>query len=344
MLGHEVKRSEDFGAASESPRERCLAAARWADVMLLLVGGKYGQRQQSGLSATHEEYREARGRVPVLAFVQGGVAREAEQQVFLDEVRNWAGGLYTENFESADRLRDLVVRRLHEFEVSRGAGAADEREMLTRAKVIEPSDREHGDGSLTLIVAGGPRREILRPSEIEDPALERAIKREALLGDFAILDPEGATSTRIAGGALMLVQQRHIVRIDPLGTVRLTWPARPTSPRLAGISLAIIEEDLREGLQRALRLAAWILDHVDDVRRLSHVVPIVALRGGAFGWQSRAEHTLSPNQVTIRMGGGDPITVQLAPALRHRASMTQEVETMAQDFTVLLRREMKSGF
>ena len=45
---------------------------RWADVVVLLVGGRYGEPRLSGLSATHEEYREALERAPVLAFVQEG--------------------------------------------------------------------------------------------------------------------------------------------------------------------------------------------------------------------------------------------------------------------------------
>jgi len=78
-LRHEVKRSEDLGAAAETPQQACLAGVRWADVVILLLGAGYGERQPSELSATHEEYREAKSRCPVLAFVQHGAELEASQ-------------------------------------------------------------------------------------------------------------------------------------------------------------------------------------------------------------------------------------------------------------------------
>ena len=87
-LRHEVRRSEDFGASPASPQQTCLAGVRWADVVVLLVGARYGERQRSEISATHEEYREARGTRDVLAFVQQGTQRESAQEEFLREVRD----------------------------------------------------------------------------------------------------------------------------------------------------------------------------------------------------------------------------------------------------------------
>ncbi len=109
-LRHEVKRSEDFGAAADTPQQARLAGVRWADAVLLLLGARYGERQPSGLSATHEEYREAKSRCPMLAFVQREVEREAVQQEFIDEVRGWAGGVLTGDFASPEELQDGVSR------------------------------------------------------------------------------------------------------------------------------------------------------------------------------------------------------------------------------------------
>ena len=45
MLGRDVKGVEDFAVLAESSlREGCLAAVRWAEVMLLLVGDRYALR------------------------------------------------------------------------------------------------------------------------------------------------------------------------------------------------------------------------------------------------------------------------------------------------------------
>ncbi len=69
-LGHEVIRAEDFGASPGTPQQACLGGVREADVVVLLVGARYGAIQPSGHSATDEEYREARESKQVLVFVE----------------------------------------------------------------------------------------------------------------------------------------------------------------------------------------------------------------------------------------------------------------------------------
>lgn len=85
-LGHAVTAAEDFGASPLSPQQVCLAGVRDADLMVLLLGERYGAPQGSGLSPTHEEYRAARS-VKVLAFVRTGVSPEPIQRAFVDDVR-----------------------------------------------------------------------------------------------------------------------------------------------------------------------------------------------------------------------------------------------------------------
>jgi len=84
-LGHEPVMAESFGARASSPQIACLQGVRDADLVVSLFGERYGAVQPSGLSATHEEYREARGNKPILPFVQSGVSREPAQQAFIDE-------------------------------------------------------------------------------------------------------------------------------------------------------------------------------------------------------------------------------------------------------------------
>lgn len=66
-LRHEPVMAEDFGARPSSPQVACLSGLREADAVVLVLGDRYGAVQASGLSATHEEYREAQGRKPVIA-------------------------------------------------------------------------------------------------------------------------------------------------------------------------------------------------------------------------------------------------------------------------------------
>ena len=71
-LRHQPIMAEDFGARPSSPQVACLTGLRQSELIILILGARYGTPQESGLSATHEEYREARGNKPVLVFVEQG--------------------------------------------------------------------------------------------------------------------------------------------------------------------------------------------------------------------------------------------------------------------------------
>ena len=101
-LRHQTVMAEDFGARPQSPQVACLQGLRESDLVVLLLGEHYGPVQPgSGISATHEEYREAKGRKPVIAFVQAGITPGADQAALIGEVQNWEGGLFRGTFRTA---------------------------------------------------------------------------------------------------------------------------------------------------------------------------------------------------------------------------------------------------
>src|ERR1700716_1317918 len=104
-LGHEVLRAEQLRASDATPEQACLQLERRADAVVLLLGERYGPLQASGLSATHEEYRDARERCAVLVFVQENITPEDPQRAFANEARDWAGGRITSSFSTPDSLR-----------------------------------------------------------------------------------------------------------------------------------------------------------------------------------------------------------------------------------------------
>jgi hypothetical protein len=97
------------------------------------------------LSATHEEYREASERKPVLVFVESGVTREPAQQAFLEEVQAWATGHFRASFSSPETLKTAVLRALHDHELATSAGGVDEADLVARATALLP--RPHGIGA-----------------------------------------------------------------------------------------------------------------------------------------------------------------------------------------------------
>lgn len=114
-LRHEPVMAEDFGAKPNSPQIGCLQGLRGSDMVVLILGENYGfVPAGSSLSATHQEYREARETKPVLAFVQQGISPGPEQAAFIAEVQTWEGGLFRGGFVGVDDLQDGVTRALHD--------------------------------------------------------------------------------------------------------------------------------------------------------------------------------------------------------------------------------------
>ena len=339
-LGYEVVRAEDLGAATISPQQVCLAGVRKSDVVVLLLGARYGEKQPSGLSATHEEYREARGFRPVLAFVQDNVPREAEQIGFLEEVREWETGNLTVSFSTKDELRDAVTRELHRWAVT-AAQPINERELLALAEQqIDATGTAHREPRLILSLALGPRQEILRPSELEDAAFARELQKEALFGTNAPFAVEPATQTIVRGDWLVLSQEGVSIEISSAGDLVVHQAAIEASRDSLELP-ALIEEDVRQSLVVGLNFATTILGSIDSVHRLSHVAIIAALTGVSYqAWRTRAEHAASPNAITMGWSQ-DPAIVHLNPGVRKRAEIGQRTEELADDLTVLLRHELK---
>jgi len=85
--GFDVSGMENFGARSHRSLEVCLSELRKADVVVLIVGPRYGSLLPDepllpvGISYTHAEFREARDAgIPVLAFVLPDVPELPEEE------------------------------------------------------------------------------------------------------------------------------------------------------------------------------------------------------------------------------------------------------------------------
>ncbi|TDO51506.1 uncharacterized protein DUF4062 [Kribbella sp. VKM Ac-2527] len=340
-LGHQVIRAEEFPASAGTPQQACLAAVRESDLVVLLIGERYGYPQPSGLSATHEEYREAKESKPVFVFVESGVTREPQQETFLQEVEAWATGHFRASFSSADELKTVVVRALHDHELATAAGPVDEAEMLARARALLPNGRHGGAPRLVFAVAGGPHQQVLRPVELEQDDLARDIQREALFGEYPVFDATEGTTTSIRGGALILEQPSASVVIDQAGSICVVQPARRNRDDYRTGMPALIEEDLAAALARAVRFSGSLLDRLDPVHRLTDVVPLAHLSGtGYLPWRSRAEQAANPNSASIHANAG-AVTATLTPTRRHRQALTHDANRMVEDLMVLLRREIR---
>ena len=203
-LGHDPVMAEDFGALPHTPQIACLDGVRQAGAVVLILGSRYGAVQSSGLSATHEEYREARGRCPVLAFVEQGATQEPKQADFIQEVQTWDSGLIRVGFTDSAQLEREIIRSLHRLDLASASTPFDAKELLSRTLAMLPDERSSYGAMLSVSIAGAPAQAILRPSRIEDPALAEMLEKEALFGTFRLFERSEGTQANIDHGALIL--------------------------------------------------------------------------------------------------------------------------------------------
>lgn len=342
-LGHRAVRAEDFGASPDSPQVACLAGVRESDAMILILTGRYGHAQASRLSATHEEYREARDTRPVIVFVEHGIDPEPQQAAFIKEVQSWERGHFTAEFRDAPDLRDKAIRAMHDYVLANESAPLDEAELTRRAESLVPSSRMTSGTDLIVVIAAGPQRTLIRPAELEDQSLHRFLMGEALTGVDAVLTPARGTDLKVRGDTLQLVQQQgeSSVALDEGGNLVIVQPAVERDEwRLSGIT-SIIEEQIHERLVRTLQVACRVLDRIDPTQRISHVAVVAALRGGGhMPWRTREEQQRSPNAASMNMRASELVAVSLSPPVRRRAALAHDTQRLAEDFTVRLRREV----
>ncbi|MCG7357650.1 DUF4062 domain-containing protein [Roseomonas mucosa] len=346
-LGHEPIMAEDFGALPHSPQIACLGGVRQAGVVVLVLGARYGAVQPSGLSATHEEYREARERCPVLAFVEDGITPEPKQDEFIREVQAWDSGLIRAGFSDAVQLERKIIHGLHRFSVASASAPFDASELAQRTLTLFPEQRgayQSGGAVLSAAIAGGPAQAILRPSQIEDAALSEMIEREALYGAVRLFQRGEGTTSKIEEGALILGQdgQRgrggRSIQLDPQGSLLIRLPVESEG---RGFSVVLIET-LHDQLAAALRFAASTLDKIDPAQRLSHVAVAAQLTGG-MAIRTRREHEASPNSIQMSGGFGrdDHKPVHLSPPHMARAALSQQAGQIIEDLVTLILRQRR---
>lgn len=345
-LRHEAVMAEDFGARPDSPQIACLREVRECDVVVLILGERYGTVQDaSGLAPTHEEFREARDRKPVFVFVQEGVQREPQQEKFVSEVEAWDNGYFRGGFRSADQLREAVTRALHDHQLANAAGPLDPATLVKAAEAQIPRLRRNQRAdtpTLHLSIAGGPAQRILRPAQLEAPELGEFIQQQAQFGTQRIFDKAKGTHEEIEGDTLLLVQEGGAtLGLNEGGALLLSLPLEDSTKRQRhGYSLfAIIEESVMRQLASGLGFANLLLDHIDGVQRLTHVAIAASIESSDYmGWRTQAEQDASPNSGTMRMGDEE-----LPPVHLHvpRAKLRMVAQELAEDLTVKLRRQRK---
>ncbi|RJS91143.1 DUF4062 domain-containing protein [Salinisphaera sp. Q1T1-3] len=144
----------DLPAKAYSPEQACLTEVSQADMYIVIAGERFGYRTDSGLSVTQTEYREAqKTQRPTLVFIEQ-VQPEADQESFIDELQDYAAGLFRRTFSSPDELKDEIVQALRQLdENQRAASEKDFQRRLEQATASHQHARWSSDPNQPTLTA-----------------------------------------------------------------------------------------------------------------------------------------------------------------------------------------------
>ena len=344
-LDHDVLRAEDFPASPLSSQIACLQGVRTADLMVLILGERYGWSETaSGLAPTHEEFREAIQAGKVIPFVQAGVTREPKQRVFVREVENYDTGLHRgREFQTPEQLRNEVTRAIHRHQLSAASMPVDVDAMLAKATELIPEpDRGYtrsGGPLLHLALVGGPRQAIIRPSELEGPATTDRLVAALSNGSVGYFSYRLRTDPRPAADALTISQENGAAfRLDESGAMVLSVPIE----RAPGNLNPLIEEHVLAALLKALSFGNEVLELFDPTHKLVRFVLVAGIQASDYvALRSLAEQQASPNSMEVPVQRDERRAVHLNPPDRARMAIKAERQLIAEDLLALLRRQYR---
>jgi hypothetical protein len=192
-----------------------------------------------------------------------------------------------------------------------------------------------------LIFCPRPVREIgrHRPGAIKrDPALQTAMEQEALYGERPVFDRGQGVQTGVSGTSLVVRQANAEITVDEHGNVRVSRPGRDSGGRPGGGIPSLVEEDVHDRVEDAIRYTGWLLERIDPTHRLTRVALACRLDGiGYLPWRTRAEVAASPNSASMSLSGRE--AADSPPVVLPRAALLMDGARRADDITVQLRRQ-----
>lgn len=297
VLGYEVSRSEDFSARPDTPQQACLSEVRDSDVVILLLGERYGTKQESGLSATQEEYNEAKkSNKPVLVFIESDIEPELDQAEFIKKVEDWTSGHLINRF-SDSKLKAQITKSLHYLALQQN-NLVSEDNATERAKNLLSAYNVNYRPRLLFGLVVSPQKQIFRPSDLDRPSFRDKIQGCGKKGDFPILKKE-QLSVEYRNNALTFEQSFGLLSINQQGDIYIAQDlSKNNLSHRDGFTNVIIEEQVASRLYSCLQFCRCILQTVDTIRDFSRFVVAVCIKDNkGTPWRTQKKHRESPSHM-----------------------------------------------
>lgn len=281
-FGHRAVMAETIGAAAGSPQRALLDRVAAADIFLLLIGPRYGARQASGVSATEEEFEEARREgKPILVLRQNGEL-EAEQEEFLRRATGgWEGGILYDRFRDANDVGLAVVRALRNLE-ARGTRAELEPAATARAQELGVGARGdgygHGAASARVVLVPLLRQRLLDAVALEDPALTDELAGSARAARLVSQSQSIDARVTAAGITLTAGERRSAgLTISVGANGEIVAEASVAGDDQNFGSMRVVPERLEEAIRSAIAFAESVWQRVDPRGQVEEVAAMVAI-------------------------------------------------------------------
>lgn len=337
--------NEDFPAKGLSPRNACLDAVDSSDAYVVILGGRAGYIAPSGKPVVEEEYERAVARgLPVLAFVQEGVEREAEAARLENRISQYVGGHYRATFVGTDELRDRVTEAVREL-VGQLRSPAMEPTVIQQALQAQPYEQREA----VLRTAFAPVRdeEVVDTVEIGRGSFHDQIVELASAPGVALLSSWHGKEADLREDTLTIRQdpgntaprKYASIQLTPGGllVVESNVTGREASERgVSMLGLQVLETDVVEVLQQHFSFAHRFYDQVDQFQRQHAVHYNCVLHGAAHRMLVREPAT--GGAVRMSMRGEAPIIIHPQPRQIGRAVLSAPASEVERTLELLRRR------
>lgn len=349
LLGLHPVMAESFGARPYSPQRACLEGVQESDVVVLLLGRRYGFIAQSGKSVTEEEFACARERgIPILVFLEN-VTREPEQEGFVRRISSYEEGFHRVTFSTPAELKDQVIKALSAS--LNGAKTIDEagaRVELNRVGWGSRKERDRGSW-LGGVILPRRRQPFISPVKLGDKEFQRQIKKEAVYGDAAIFDGDYGVKTQETETSAIFVQpeeQRPRVSLEVRtdGTLIFGKLLAATEPRTYCLARSFIvdEEEFQSSLASFFRFANQVYGLLED----NPVLTSFYFGGSLSGIQQKMFGRIpspEPTSFSMNMNNfGDPLLLPRDPQPLSRAELFDGVRP-ASEIKELVARTFRAN-
>lgn len=264
--------AEPLPASPSSPQGACLQLVRNSDAVVLLLGRRYGLVQQSGKSATEEEFDEAARLGKSLFVFITSAEMEPEQERFQQRISAWQGGQLFKRCLTAIELQTEVARALRAWAAS---AAPAEIDPVVRANLAKVTPRTHPNtydpGGPWVAVSFAPTQRLHLDDRLLFDELPNVAADLLVAGAHRLTDhrPESAPSP---DGVKLLVSSRSQwslaawLGLDAAVAIGVEIASGPASAEPLSHQFFLSPADLEQTLGRCFAFILGVLDAQDPAR------------------------------------------------------------------------------